>query len=210
MCSPREPGLRDLLALGIWGMIGGGIRTGRPSPPGARCPVLSRYVPRMPSDADFLGLTPLDEAGRFHFRVVNHLSRLDGHLYGGTAIAVSIAAAEIVSERPAVWMTTQFVATAPPGAEVHVHAEVLAPGRRTNQVRVTGTSTDGDVMFASTRRDRPPAPGPRRRLREPPGRRPARRLTGVGRTARRTGRAGGHRAPAVPRGRGVQRVDRVP
>jgi acyl-CoA thioesterase len=113
----------------------------------------------MPSDADFLGLTPLDGPGRFHFRVVNHLSRLDGHLYGGTAIAVSIAAAEIVSERPAVWMTTQFVATAPPGAEVVVHAEVLAPGRRTNQVRVTGTSPDGDVMFASLGATGHPRPG---------------------------------------------------
>jgi acyl-CoA thioesterase len=103
----------------------------------------------MNADAEFLGLTPLDDAGRFHFTVVNHLSRLDGHLYGGTAIAVSIAAAEAVSGRPAVWMATQFVATAPPGEEVTVYAEVLAPGRRTNQVRVTGTNPGGDVMFAS-------------------------------------------------------------
>jgi acyl-CoA thioesterase len=103
----------------------------------------------MPTDAEFLGLTPLDDAGRFHFRVVNHLARLDGHLYGGTAIAVSIAAAEAVSERAAVWMTTQYVATAPPGEELTVQAEVLAPGRRTNQVRVTCTNPDGRVMFAS-------------------------------------------------------------
>ncbi|MCX7619300.1 MAG: thioesterase family protein [Acidimicrobiales bacterium] len=103
----------------------------------------------MQSDAEFLGLRPGDEPGHYHFRVENHLARLDGHLYGGTAIAASITAAELLSERPALWMTTQFVSTAPPGADIKVTAEVLAPGRRTNQVRVTGTDAAGDVMFAS-------------------------------------------------------------
>jgi acyl-CoA thioesterase len=104
----------------------------------------------MSSDADFLGLRALDpDAGRFRFGVQNHLARIDGRLYGGTAIAVSITAAELVTGRGAVWMTTQFVATAPPGEEISVHAEVLAPGKRTNQVRVTGTNPAGDVMFAS-------------------------------------------------------------
>lgn len=103
----------------------------------------------MPSDAEFLGLHPAPGEGRFTFRVTDHLTRIDGHLYGGTAIGVSIATAEEVSARRALWMTTQFVSTAPPEATVHVHAEVLAPGRRTNQVRVTGTDDNGDVMFAS-------------------------------------------------------------
>jgi acyl-CoA thioesterase len=103
----------------------------------------------MQSDADFLGLRAGDGPGRFDFTVENHLSRLDGRLYGGTAIAVSITAAELVSERQALWMTTQFVSTAPQGAVVSVLAEVLAPGRRTNQVRVTGTNADGEVVFAS-------------------------------------------------------------
>ncbi|HKY15845.1 MAG TPA: thioesterase family protein [Microthrixaceae bacterium] len=103
----------------------------------------------MQSDADFLGLSGDPEVGRFHFAVRNHLARLDGRLYGGTAIAVSITAAELVSQRSAVWMTTQFVATAPPDEEISVLAEVLAPGRRTNQVRVTGTNAAGDIMFAS-------------------------------------------------------------
>jgi acyl-CoA thioesterase len=103
----------------------------------------------MPSDAEFLGLAPTGEPGRFRFAVQDHLARLDGQLYGGTAIAVSIAAAEAVSDRSALWMTTQFVATAPGGTDVDVTAEVLAPGRRTNQVRVTGTDAAGAVMFAS-------------------------------------------------------------
>lgn len=103
----------------------------------------------MTSDADFLGLRALGPDGRFAFTVTDHLARLDGRLYGGTAIGVSIAAAEAVTGRGSLWMTTQFVSTAPADARIDVHAEVLAPGRRTSQVRVTGTDESGDVMFAS-------------------------------------------------------------
>lgn len=102
----------------------------------------------MRSDVEFLGLTD-DGSGRYTFTVENHLTRLDRRLYGGTAIAVSITTAELVTERPARWMTTQFVATAPPDEEISVVTEVLAPGRRTNQVRVTGSNEAGEVMFAS-------------------------------------------------------------
>jgi acyl-CoA thioesterase len=74
---------------------------------------------------------------------------MDGRLYGGAAIGISVATAEKVSERPAVWMTTQFVSTVARGAEVDVLVEVLAGGRRTAQVRVTATSETGDTVFAS-------------------------------------------------------------
>lgn len=100
-------------------------------------------------DTEFLGLVPGDEAGRYSFTVERHLSRLDGKLYGGTALAASIAASEALSKRRALWMTTQFVATAPAGAGISIIAEVLAPGRRTNQVRVTGTNDQDEVIFAS-------------------------------------------------------------
>lgn len=103
----------------------------------------------MPSDADFLGLVPGDEPGRFRFIVEDRLARIDHKLYGGTAIAVSVATAEAVSQRTALWMTTQFVSTVAEGTTVDVLAEVLAPGKRTNQVRVTGTAPDGQVVFAS-------------------------------------------------------------
>jgi acyl-CoA thioesterase len=74
---------------------------------------------------------------------------MDARLYGGTAIAVSIATAEELTRRPALWMTTQFVATAAQDTEISVLAEVLAPGKRTNQVRITGTDPDGVAVFAS-------------------------------------------------------------
>ena len=100
-------------------------------------------------DIEFLGLERLRGTGYFEFTVTPQLSRMDGRLYGGTAIAVSVAVAELVSERSALWMTTQFVSTVETGAPVGVEAEILAPGKRTNQVRVTGKSPTGAVVFAS-------------------------------------------------------------
>jgi len=88
----------------------------------------------VPSDADFLGLTAGHGPGRYRFTVADHLSRLDGRLYGGTAIAVSVAVSELVSERRALWMTTQFVSTVDEGAEVDVLA--LASVRATREARV--------------------------------------------------------------------------
>jgi acyl-CoA thioesterase len=104
---------------------------------------------RVQSDSAFLGLEGDPVTGRFGFVVDDRLARLDGRLYGGTAIAVSIAAAEQVTDRPALWMTTQFVSTAGNAERIGVHVEVLAPGRRTNQVRVTGTDAGGSTVFAS-------------------------------------------------------------
>jgi acyl-CoA thioesterase len=103
------------------------------------------------ADAAFLGLRrdDGDGAGRFRFTVEDRLSRMDARLYGGTAIAVSIAAAEELTDRPVLWMTTQFVATAAQDTEIDVLAEVLAPGKRTNQVRITGTDPAGPAVFAS-------------------------------------------------------------
>lgn len=105
-------------------------------------------APRHRSDAAFLGLQD-DADGRYRFRVEDRLSRMDARLYGGTAIAVSIATAEHLTARPVLWMTTQFVATAAQDTEISVHAEVLAPGKRTNQVRITGTDGAGAAVFAS-------------------------------------------------------------
>jgi acyl-CoA thioesterase len=107
------------------------------------------FARRHRSDAAFLGLHAGDEPGRFRFVVEDRLSRMDARLYGGTAIAVSIATAEELTRRPVLWMTTQFVATAAQDTEISVLAEVLAPGKRTNQVRITGTDPDGVAVFAS-------------------------------------------------------------
>jgi acyl-CoA thioesterase len=73
---------------------------------------------------------------------------LDGALYGGTAIAASLAAIEWATGRDVVWATTQFVSSAPQGSTVECVVEPLAEGRRTVQARLTAT-VDGAVMFAA-------------------------------------------------------------
>lgn len=99
-------------------------------------------------DARFLGLEDAGAPGRTSFVVDAHLARFDRRLYGGAAIAVSLAAIERATGRGAIWATTQFSSTVPVGTRLDVLAEVLAAGRRTSQVRVTG-SAGGEVIFAS-------------------------------------------------------------
>jgi acyl-CoA thioesterase len=102
---------------------------------------------RVAADEAFLGLEDLG-GGRFAFEVTSPLARPDQRLYGGAAVALSVAAASARTGRDAVWMTTQFVSTATFGSPVQLFVDVLAEGRRTSQVRVTAT-TDVGVVFAS-------------------------------------------------------------
>jgi acyl-CoA thioesterase-2 len=112
-------------------------------------PRSTSFSTHLAADAEFLGMRRAAGTDNFSLTVIDHLSRLDGKLYGGTAIAASVAAAEQVSDRPALWMTTQFVSTTGLGSRIDVNVEVLAPGRRTHQVKVTGTDDGGQVIFAS-------------------------------------------------------------
>ena len=87
-------------------------------------------------------------ATRSSFLLQPPLLRHDGALYGGTAIAASVMAMEAATHREVQWVTTQFVAPGQNGETISLDAEVLAAGRRTAQVRVSGT-VDGRVIFAS-------------------------------------------------------------
>lgn len=100
-------------------------------------------------DHEFLGLQ-VDGRARGHsaFELVPHLCRFDGQLYGGTALAVALAAFEAATDRPAVWATVQFVSQARLGDRVGVHTEVLAHGRRIDQVQLRATVDDRVVFTA--------------------------------------------------------------
>ena len=111
------------------------------------------------SDLDFFGLTTTALNGSFEFEVTPALSRMDHRLYGGTAIGVSVAAAQAVSQRDVLWMTTQFVSTVQTGTVMTLRAEILALGHRTHQLRVTGLAPDGSVVFASLGATGTPRPG---------------------------------------------------
>lgn len=85
-------------------------------------------------------------AGRWRFFLTTPLSRFDGKFYGGTGLAVATALMEAETGRRAVWATVQFASTTDVGAEIDCQVEVLAAGRTTSQLRVTG-STDGELLF---------------------------------------------------------------
>ena len=104
-------------------------------------------LPR-PSDIDMLGLAFDEDPHRGRFELAQHLARPDGALYGGTAIAASVVAMEAATGRPALWLTTQFVASARVGEVIEVTTDVLAEGRRIAQVQVSGRA-GGRVVFMS-------------------------------------------------------------
>jgi acyl-CoA thioesterase len=99
------------------------------------------------SDLAWLGLARVD-TGHWRFPLTTPLSRFDGKFYGGTGLAAVTATMEAETGRHAVWATVQFVATTDVGADIDMQVEVLATGRRTSQVRVTGKAAD-EVLFSA-------------------------------------------------------------
>jgi acyl-CoA thioesterase len=89
-------------------------------------------------DIAWLGLERQAE-GHWYFDLQPLLTRFDGKFYGGTGIAVTTAVMEAETGRDALWATAQFVGSADLGERFDVHVEVLASGRRTSQLRMTGT-----------------------------------------------------------------------
>jgi acyl-CoA thioesterase len=88
--------------------------------------------------------------------VVERLCAPFGFLYGGTGLAACVAAAEAVTGRPLVWITTQYVANAVPGEQVGLTVEVVAEGRATSQTHVRGAVGERTVLHATTAHtDRP-------------------------------------------------------
>jgi acyl-CoA thioesterase len=98
-------------------------------------------------DIAWLGLERGDE-GEWSFELTPPLSRFDGKFYGGTGIAVTTAIMEAETGRAALWATVQFVGTADIGERFDCRLEVLAAGRRTSQLRMTGMVGDRLVLAA--------------------------------------------------------------
>ncbi|MFP5255246.1 MAG: acyl-CoA thioesterase [Acidimicrobiia bacterium] len=98
------------------------------------------------ADREFLGLEVTGD-GTAALELSPGLARLDGKLYGGTAMAAAVTMAEHVTGRPALWATVQFVAASCTiGDRLELVAEVRAHGHRASQVRVSAT-VDGTLIF---------------------------------------------------------------
>ena len=96
-------------------------------------------LPGRAADVEFLGLRLHPDTPCVTLAVVERLCAPFGFLYGGTGLAACVAAAEAVTGRPLVWITTQYVANAVPGEQVDLAVEVVAEGRATSQTHVRGS-----------------------------------------------------------------------
>jgi acyl-CoA thioesterase len=110
------------------------------------------------SDLGWLG-AERRRPGHWTFTVTDPLSRLDGKFYGGTGIAAVTACMEAETGRRALWASVQFAASADVGARMDCEVEVLAGGRRTSQLRVTGSVGDR-LVFAAIGATGESRPGP--------------------------------------------------
>ena len=93
-------------------------------------------------DSRLVGLERGPGEHELSFEIVPHLCRGDGALYGGTALAASLAAMELVTGRPALWATTQLVASAGLGDVVRCEVEMVARGTYIDQVRIAAHVDD--------------------------------------------------------------------
>lgn len=96
-------------------------------------------------DLEWLGLEPRGE-GQWTFELASRLGRGDGKLYGGTGLAISVALMEAVTNRDALYCTTQFSGSANTGAQLDCQVEVLASGKRSSQLRITVSEGDRLVL----------------------------------------------------------------
>ena len=95
-----------------------------------------------PLDQELLGLEWWAEGSGCDLELTKHLVRPDGALYGGTGLALSLAAMEAVTGRPPLWCTVQFVGTAPIGSRLRCSVDVVANGRSASQVQVNARLDD--------------------------------------------------------------------
>ncbi len=93
-------------------------------------------------DLKMLGISIGEDPLSCEFTLVPGVARHDGGLYGGTAIAASVVAMECATQRPALWVTTQYISTARLGDLIECTTEIRANGRNITQVQVNGRTAD--------------------------------------------------------------------
>jgi len=101
-----------------------------------------------PHAAD-LALIPCElEPGRHRgsFELIPELCRFDGALYGGTGVAATVMAMEAATQRDALWVVTQFVASTRVGARIDWEVLELAAGHRVSQLSVVARVGDAVVF----------------------------------------------------------------
>jgi acyl-CoA thioesterase II len=99
------------------------------------------------TDQEFLGLV-VEGPDTASVEVTHKLMSPRGSFYGGAGLAIACAMMELATGRSALWSTVQFVSGAAHGDRLTFRAEVVAPGHRTSQVRVTAHTAGREVFTA--------------------------------------------------------------
>lgn len=101
-----------------------------------------------PADVALLNLAVADDGQSGSFLLGSGLVRHDGALYGGTGLAVAVAAMEAATDRDALWATTQFVSQPVMGSTIDWTVDSMAIGKRAAQLSVRATC-EGAVAFVA-------------------------------------------------------------
>ncbi|MCX6512970.1 MAG: hypothetical protein NT160_07955 [Actinobacteria bacterium] len=96
----------------------------------------------------FLGLEQLDET-HFRLEVTTDLITPGQFLFGGCGLGACIEALEMVTQRPAIWATAQYLSFAPTASVVEIAVELPAVGKRITQGRAIA-SIDGREILATS------------------------------------------------------------
>ena len=95
---------------------------------------------------DFLNLDFNKTEGKGTMPVAPENCTALGFLYGGAALATSVEVMEAVAERPAAWVTTQFVSFANSPGTLDLEANTSAKGRNISHCNMKA-EVDGQVVF---------------------------------------------------------------
>jgi len=94
----------------------------------------------------FFGLEPTGEPGRWRMPIVRGLVSGTGALFGGCGLGACIEVAELLSGRPLVWATAQYLTYARPPSVLEIDAVEVVRGHQISQVRVLAHVGDQEIL----------------------------------------------------------------
>jgi acyl-CoA thioesterase-2 len=96
--------------------------------------------------AEFLGLEPTHNPGRWFLPVSDGIITGGQFLFGGCGLAAAVSAMEAVCDRPVVWATAQYLSFATLGEIMDLDVTVAVSGRNTTQARAVGHVGDREIL----------------------------------------------------------------
>ena len=94
----------------------------------------------------FYDLQSTSDPARWQLPVVPTLCTTGGFLFGGCGLGACIAAMELVTDRPLVWATGQFLSYANPPSTMDIDVTVAADGRSISQARAVARVGGREIL----------------------------------------------------------------